>query len=187
MKQIFFATKNKGKLHSISTHLAKYNIEVIQKPLEIPELRSDDLAEIARRKVRYAFEHIKAPVMVIDAGFYIHALGGFPRAYVNFALKTIGITGILKLAQGIDRACAFRHYIAFVDKHLPEPRLFRSDVEGMLAEKPRGEMRDYLWSELSLIFIPEGKAKTMAEMTPSEYLAWREELHENSHVAQFAR
>ncbi len=38
LKQIFFATTNKGKVNSIASVLSKFNIEVIQKSLEIPEI-----------------------------------------------------------------------------------------------------------------------------------------------------
>lgn len=47
---------------------------------------------------------------------FIHELNGFPRAYVNHALDTIGIEGILKLMKGVaNRYCEFRSCLAFYD------------------------------------------------------------------------
>ena len=37
--------------------------------------------------------------MAMDADFCIDALNGFPKAFVNFALDTIGVEGILKLME----------------------------------------------------------------------------------------
>jgi len=64
MKQIFFATTNKGKVNSIASVLYKFNIKVVQKPLEIPEIRNENLKDIAIHKVLYAFENIEKPVIL---------------------------------------------------------------------------------------------------------------------------
>jgi hypothetical protein len=42
----------------------------------------------------------------------------------------------------------------------------------MLTIEKRGTMKDYLWSELALIFIPAGETKTIAEMSYHEYTNW---------------
>lgn len=187
MKKVFFATTNKGKVHSISSVLSKFNIEVIQKPLEIPEIRSENLREIAVKKAIYAFKHIKKPVIALDAGFYVHSIGGFPQMYVNFVLKTIGVNGILKLVDNQDKACEFKNCLAFFDESLKEPIIFEEAVKGMLTDKPRGERQDYFWSDLFFVFIPKGESKTLAEMTPEEYYKWREKLYENSYLTNFAK
>jgi inosine/xanthosine triphosphate pyrophosphatase family protein len=69
--------------------MSKYGIKVVQVPLDIPEPRSDDVEEIAKEKVRYAFNEIGKPCVALDAGFYIGSLNGFPKAFVNFALSTM--------------------------------------------------------------------------------------------------
>jgi len=187
MRQIFFATKNKGKVKSIASVLSKFNIEIIQKPLEIPEIRSENLKDVAIYKVLYAFEKIKKPVIALDAGFYVHSIGGFPKMYVNFALKTIGINGILKLVKNMDRFCEFRNCLAFFDGTLKKPVVFEESVKGKLADRPRGKKQNYFWSDLFFIFIPEDQNKTLAEMSPEEYYKWREELYVNSYLTKFAK
>ena len=186
MKQIFFATTNKGKVNSITSVLSKFNIEVIQKPLEIPEIRNENLKDIAIHKVLYAFENIKKPVIALDAGFYVHSIGGFPKMYVNFVLKTIGVNGILKLVENQDRSCEFKNCLAFFDGTLKEPVVFEESVKGKLADIPRGNKQDYFWSDLFFVFIPEEKNKTLAEMTPEEYFKWRE-IYASSYLTKFAK
>lgn len=99
----------------------------------------------------------------------------FPGAFVNFALESIGLEGILKIAENKKRGCEFRECLAYMDPSLSEPEYFLTHVRGELAYTERGSMedKDYLWSELGLIFIPEGSEKTLAEMSHEEYLKWR--------------
>jgi len=144
----------------------------VQKALEIPEPRSGDVRVISEEKVLYAFGRLRKPVVVLDAGFYIHSLNGFPSAYVNFALQTIGLQGILTLVEGKDRACEFRECLAYLDADLEAPVCFGSSATGFLAHEPRGEMREHLWSELGRIFVPDGSTRTLAEFTYIEYFEW---------------
>jgi len=186
MKQIYFATTNKGKVNSVSNALSKYRIEVVHYPLELPEPRSDDLREISREKVLFAYEKIGKPCIALDSGFYVHSLNGFPKAFVNFALETIGIDGILRLVDGKPRDCEFRNCLAYLDETLSKPVYFESNVEGLLSDFPRGEMHDYYWSELFLVFIPKNANKTLAEMTSEEYQEWRTQRYKDSFAAKFA-
>ena len=174
MNKIYFATTNKGKVNSVSNALSRYGIEVVHYPIELPEPRSDDLREIAREKVLFAYEKIGKPCIALDSGFYVHSLNGFPKTFVNFVLKTIGIEGILRLAKGKPRDCEFRNCLAYLDETLSEPVYFESRVEGLLSDSPRGEMRDYYWSKLFLVFIPKDTNKTLAEMTFDEYQRYKD-------------
>ena len=186
MNQIYFATTNKGKVNSVSNALSKYGIEVVHYPLELPEPRSDNLREIAKEKVLFAYEKIGKPCVVLDSGFYVHSLNGFPKAFVNFALETIGIEGILKLVDGKPRDCEFRNCLAYLDETLSEPAYFESNVDGLLSDFPRGEMRDYCWSKLFLVFVPRSANKTLAEMTFDEYQEWRNQRYKDSFATKFA-
>ena len=186
MNQIYFATTNKGKVNSVSNALSKYGIEVVHYPLELPEPRSDNLREIAKEKVLFAYEKIGKPCVVLDSGFYVHSLNGFPKAFVNFALETIGIEGILKLVDGKPRDCEFRNCLAYLDETLSEPAYFESNVDGLLSDFPRGEMRDYCWSKLFLVFVPRSANKTLAEMTFDEYQEWRNQRYKDSFATKCA-
>ena len=165
MRKLFFATSNKGKFAYLSDRFRDFGVTLIMAPMELPEPRSDNLQEIAKEKALSAFTSLKKPCIVTDAGFYVRSLNGFPKAFANFALKTIGVEGILKLTEGKPRNCEFVNCIAFMDSKLKEPAFFEMGIRGMLSETPRGKLSEVDWSELSLIFIPEGETKTLGEMT----------------------
>ncbi|MBI2106132.1 hypothetical protein HYT56_04830 [Candidatus Woesearchaeota archaeon] len=189
MKQIYFATTNRGKVQSLKNGLKDYGIEVIHHRLELPEPRIDNLREIAKEKIWTAFNNLHKPCVVLDSGFYVSSLNGFPGSYVNYALNTIGIQGILKLVEGRSRECEFRNCFAYMDENMPNPAFFESVNRGEMSVEPRGEKKDYHWSDLFFIFEPEPeeRRKTLAEMTDMEYFEWRKERQEHSYHTKFAR
>ncbi len=173
--EITYVTTNKGKVSSLSRHLLPYGISVVQKPIDLPEPRDDNVEVIAKHKAFFAYSILKEPLVVLDAGFYVKSLNGFPKAFVNFALDTIDIGGILKLVEGKERECEFKHCLAYIDGTLTQPVLFVSSVKGIIAQQSRGKMQDHLWSKLGLIFIPEHGNRTLAEMSKEEYDAfWKD-------------
>ncbi len=185
MITVHFATGNGGKLASAQAALAPMGIEVISVNLDLPEPQSDDLRAIALAKSQFAFEKIRRPVIAQDAGFYVDALNGFPGAFTKFVLNTIGIGGILKLAKGETRSCAFRNCLAYCDG---DTRLFEDEIRGTLSEKPLGTVSAHAWSPLWQVFIPAGSGgKTLAQMTESEFERWRRINRANSAFAQFGR
>jgi XTP/dITP diphosphohydrolase len=167
--ELTYVTTNPGKVHSMQRHLQQYGVSVRQEPLDSPEPRSSDVQEIAEHKAKYAFSKINRPLVVLDAGFYVQSLNGFPRAFVNFALETIGLDGVLRLAEGKDRACEFRECIAYIDERTVEPLCFFASIPGTLSSEPRGELQPHHWSALSRIFVPQGYTKTLAELSKQEY------------------
>jgi len=187
VKKIYFATRNKGKAHSLKRVLSEYGIKAIHIPMDLPEPKIDDLREIAKQKVITAYDRIKKPVIAIDSGFYIPSLKGFPGAFVNPVLKTIGIEGILKLTEAKPEKCEFKDCLAYRDGKSKQPLVFESITSGVLSTKPRGEIGDEAWSKLWLIFIPEGEKKTLAETTSVEYLEWSKKHEQNSYAVQFAK
>ena len=183
---LYYATTNQGKILSLQRRLNANLVKVVPVPMDIPEPRSDDVKEIASAKVAWAFERVKSPVVAMDAGFFIPSLNGFPRAYVNFALETVGLEGILKLAQGKDRRCFFAECVAYRDIPYGNPKLFNAFIWGVLSEEPRGRIQEFHWSLLSAIFIPDGRRKTLAEMSYEEYCAWSAGLENGSASRMFA-
>jgi len=99
---------------------------------------------------------------------------------VNFSLETIGLEGILKLAKDKSKGCEFRECLAYMDHTLTEPKYFTAHIRGQLANDIRGSMQKHLWSELGLIFIPDGSSKTLGEMTYNEHQEWRKILREKN-------
>ena len=165
MKTITFATGNPGKLKEAQALMP--HVHLVSQSVDFDEPRSNDLETIARAKLEQARKVICGPCFVQDSGFYITALNGFPGSYVNFALETVGVEGILKLMEGkSDRSCAFRQCLAYFDGQ--KEHYFTSEHTGMLTHAPAGEDSAQQWSALWHIFIPQGYAKTLSELSPQQ-------------------
>lgn len=161
MKEIIFVTHNKGKAKSAERYFN--NIKFKTYDFELDEPRSDDIKEIATAKVNQAFKMLNKPCIALDTGFFIDELNGFPRAFVNFSLDTIGIDGILKLMQGKEnRKCRFEECLAYHDGN--KIHYFYGKHPGNLSTKIQGINREEKWSDLWYIFKPEHFDKTLAEM-----------------------
>ena len=165
MNEIIFVTHNKGKIATAKKQLQEIDFKVFEYDLEEP--RSDDIKYISKYKVIEAYKLVNKPCISLDSGFWIDELNGFPRAFVNFALDTIGIEGMLKLMEGKEnRACRFTECLSYYDGK--ELQQFMGSHEGTLAEKILGKDSSEKWSDLWYIYKPSGYDKTLAEMTESE-------------------
>ncbi|MBQ9266983.1 MAG: hypothetical protein IJ217_01680 [Clostridia bacterium] len=165
MEEIVFVTHNKGKAKSAEKYFK--NLKISTYDFELDEPRSDSLQEIATAKVKQAYQVVGKPCIALDTGFFIEELNGFPRAFVNFSLDTIGIEGILKLMDGKEnRACKFDECLAYFDGK--EIRYFYGNHQGNLAYQQQGEDRNGKWSDLWYVFKPKGFDKTLAEMDDQE-------------------
>ena len=94
-------TSNANKALEVAAYFGG-NLEVDHVALEMPEHRSEDVAEIARGKAEYAYRQLRRPLIVDDTAFCIDALNGFPGPYAAYVLNTIGNPGILKLMEAVD-------------------------------------------------------------------------------------
>ena len=165
MDEIVFVTHNKGKIASAQRYFDNLRFSIYNYELEEP--RSDDIQEIVTAKVTQAYRMVRKPCLAMDTGFFIDALNGFPRAFVTFALDTLGIEGILKLMEGQDnRACRFKECLAYHDGS--QIRYFYGAHPGTLADRIQGRDRAEKWSDLWYIFKPLHFDKTLAEMDESE-------------------
>ena len=165
MDEIIFVTHNKGKALSASKYFK--NLKVSTYNYELNEPRSDDIKLIATAKVMEAYNIVKKPCMALDAGFFINSLNGFPRAFTNFAIETIGINGILKLMEDkLDRTCSLRECLAYYDGC--EIKYFFGELNGTLSNHIHEDNNNCKWSSVWNIFIPDGFNKTLSEMSPLE-------------------
>ena len=164
-KEIIFVTHNQGKVKSAEKYFKNIKLSTIN--FELDEPRSDDIQEIAKAKVCQAYEMVKKPCIALDTDFRIDELNGFPKAFVNFSLETVGINGILKLMEGKDnRACRFIECLSYYDGK--ELHQFMGEHEGNIANKIAGNDTNKKWSDLWYIYKPYGYDKTLAEMSDDE-------------------
>lgn len=180
--KIIFVTSNKKKVETAKRYFQNMKVDFEAYAYDFIEPRTDDIQEIAKSKVMQAYKVVYRPCIAQDAGFFIEALNGFPKAYVNFALKTIGIEGILKLMQGENnRKCMFKECLAYYDGENIE--YFYCEQHGTLTTDIRKNINKGEWSGLWSIFIPEFSKDGRAS---SEYLEKeRNELKSESDESSF--
>ena len=161
LTRIAYVTNNPYKARESSSILRELGIEVEVVQVDIPEIQSDDVVEIAKFRAREAYRLLKRPVIVEDAGLFIDALNGFPGPYSSYAFKTIGINGILKLMRGEKRrAATFKSVVVFHDGR--RMRAFLGQVRGRISFEPKGSS----WG-FDPIFEPKGlKGLTYAQLSP---------------------
>lgn len=158
-------TTNMGKVEEFRRIFEEYGLKFRVEPLRTKEIQSLDLEEIAIESAYYAYNVLREPVLVEDAGLFIEALGGFPGPYSSYVYRTIGVEGVLRLMEGRrDRGARFFSAIAFYSP-LTELKVFTGEVRGRLAHEPRGTSG----FGFDPIFIPdEGDGRTFAEMGVEE-------------------
>ena len=167
-KIIFFATGNINKFNEARSILSSYGISVGMLRMKGDEIQSESLKQIAEAAVTNAYNRIKLPVFVEDAGLFITALGGYPGPYAAYVFKTIHNSGLLKLMENIaDRHAEFQSVIAYCDETLCEPKCFWAESKGEITQtehKPLGKTS----FGFDPVFQPTGSKKSFAEMTISE-------------------
>lgn len=175
--KIYLVTGNEGSVVTAQHELSGFDIQVEQTDVETPESGSYDIAERARHRAHYAFEAINRPLVVLDAGFYLDRWPDFPGPYTTHALHSLGTAGILKLLEGEERGCEFRHALAYIDERHIDIPVFRSVIRGSVAAQPRGSCEGG-WSRYHTIFVPEGFDSPLAELCEDgaeheRYTQWR--------------
>lgn len=160
LPSLTFITSNSKKAEQLGYHL-DYPIQHAE--LDLPEIQSLELAEIARAKAEAAFEKLQSPVLVEDTGLTFHALGKLPGPLIKWFLQELGNEGLcIMLDRYATREAKAEVYFGLFDgkKHLT----FSASMLGTITPKPRGES-GFGWDS---IFIPQGSDKTWGEMDVEE-------------------
>lgn len=159
-KKILFITGNQKKVEEVR---AITGLDIEAKNLDIPEIQSLDVEEVAKAKALSAFAITGQPVMVDDTGMSIEALNGLPGALVAWFLDTLKPEGILKLlANEENRKASVSTCIGYADEF--GASVFTGIIEGKIPKSMQGE-NGFGYDP---IFIPDGSEKTYAEMNSEE-------------------
>lgn len=173
MRKLIFVTGNHNKLADMRRMMSNFEIDHVE--FEVPEIQSIDPVEVAKYKIKYAYEQIKKPCFVIDAGVNIEVLNGFPGAFVKPFYKCLGIDGIANLIKKMGNGkCIHRIVLAYYNGKTT--KIFETEVKGEFLTKSRGK-NGYDWDPL---FLPLGYKKTNAEMEPEE----KAKMFENNGVVK---
>jgi len=180
---VYFATSNRHKVDFARKALKPFGFKVEQIQVELSESRSEDPEAIVLEKAEQAFRLLKKPVLVDDGGFFIRALGDFPKTQVKYSLNTLGIANIMKMLEGVkDRHAEWRMSVAHVygpDKH----KVFTFVEKGRIADEIRPVKRTCM-SDYWRIYVPTmliGNNKALSEMTNADMKAWTDYFNSHNH------
>lgn len=160
MDKIVIITGNDGKLCEFERLLG---VDLDKCKIDLPEIQSTDIAEVAKIKAEFAFSQLGRPCFVDDTGLTINEWGNLPGALIKWFIDNVGNDGILKMLSPFDSKEAFvTTAIGYCDEN--GSQVFTGEVTGSIADIVRGENG----FGYDAIFIPKGSDKTFAEMTDNE-------------------
>ncbi len=156
-------------------------IPIKHQSIALDEIQSLSLEEIVAHKVRQAYAHVQAPVLVEDVSLEFESLHGLPGPFIKFFLETMPLENVCRLIVDENRKATARCAFGYFDG--TEVVFFSGTVNGTIAREPRGE-NGYGYDK---IFIPDGWTITRAEMSPEENLQTYLKLKPIEAVAEFLR
>lgn len=157
-----FITGNQHKADFLAQHLG---LPVAHHKLDLDEIQSLDPHVVVEHKVREAYEILRKPVLVEDAGLIFTAMGRLPGTYVKWFIEEIGYDGLLKLANSLpDQTAVARVSYGLYDGN--ELHFFDGEMRGRIAQEA---FVGGIGFGFDPIFINEGYNKTRAEMTEEQY------------------
>ena len=160
MKSLTFITGNPNKADQLSRYLS---FPVEHAKLDISEIQSLNLKEVATEKAKVAYAILGTPVLVEDTALTFKALNKLPGTLIKWFFESVGNEGLCKMLLGYDsRAAIAETCFALCDEN--GPQLFQGECIGSVSDYPRGDS-DFGWNP---VFIPEGEELTWAEMTPEQ-------------------
>lgn len=175
VEQVAVATTNRKKIEEIHHILAGAGITLrgLHEFPACPEVveDADTFEGNALKKAREVCAHTGLPALADDSGLEVDALQREPGVY-SARYSGSGATDTRNTALVLERlgdtpdagrTARFRCVIAFVTPEGAE-QTFNGAVEGRIAREPRG----HNGFGYDPVFIPEGHARTFAEMSADE-------------------
>jgi XTP/dITP diphosphohydrolase len=166
-------------------YLSPLGFEVKCLAVPYPEIQGPNLEEVAEFGMKWILkeEDLNGPVMLEDAGLFVHFLSDFPGVYSKFVFTTIGCEGVLRLLkEKEDRSAHFEAVIAYCEKG-GAPQLFKGRVDGRIAGESKGEFG----FGYDPIFIPQGESRTFAEMETQEKNRFSHRARALEELAEFLK
>jgi len=127
--------------------------------IDLPEIQSSDLAEVAREKALEAWRRLQQPVIIDETSLELAALNGFPGPLVKFMLDAVGPEGIAGTAAALaDSGASAVCLLVLYDGR--DMVFGQGRTEGRLVLPARGAGG----FGFDTVFEPEGEILTFAEL-----------------------
>lgn len=162
MSKVTFITGNQNKADYLARLLG---MEIDHQKVDLDEIQSTNLESIVERKVKQAYEIVKAPVLVDDVALGFTALNGLPGPFVRYFVELPdGLEKLCRMLDGFsDRTARATCTMGYYDGE--QLKLFTGGLDGCIANQPRGS-GGFGWDK---IFCPDGyDGKTRAELIVEE-------------------
>jgi len=164
------------KINYLTTNKLKFDIakqffdladghELIQLSFQVPEVQDMSCEEIARQSAIFAAKEIGEPCVVMDAGFFITALNGFPGPFVKYVNEWLSEAQLVRLLDETDDRTAY--FIDALAVGFPDgtAKVFSHKTMGTLARE--GEYESSKWPANSL-FIPNNHSYPLGQMSDQD-------------------
>lgn len=171
--KVIFATQNKGKSQEVKNLFEGTNIQIVTladlgNDIDIEETGTT-LYENALIKAKTIYEIYKMPVISDDSGLEIELLNGRPGVYsARYAGENCSFDDNNKKVTEELKSFPHPHRAKFVSQALyfdgSEIISFVGELPGRMIDKPRGNFG----FGYDPIFIPDGFANTLAELSLEE-------------------
>ena len=165
LSDLLFVSSNIHKFKEAKEILDFFGIPIQFFKLNLEEIQSNSIKEIAIKKAQDAFSKCKKPLIIEDDGLHIDSLDGFPGPYSSYAHNTIGNEGILNLLKQ-NRNAKFISTITYCDKNGLES--FEEKLDGTISKSQKGKG----WG-FDPIFIPKNTKKTFAQLNDKNIISHR--------------
>lgn len=155
MDNLIFVTGNVNKLREANLIL---DTKLNTKDIDLIEIQSLDIEEVAKYKVKEAYNILNKPVIIEDTGLYIDNLNGFPGALIKFYYNKLGLEKMLEISA-TSKAIA-KSIIAYYDGI--NYATFLGEASGNISTNIEYGHFNHAWDP---IFIPDGTHLSYAQMT----------------------
>ena len=165
LSDLLFVSSNIHKFREVKKILNSFQINIQFFKLNLEEIQSNSIKEIAIKKAQDAFSKCKKPLIIEDDGLHIDSLYGFPGPYSSYVQKTIGNQGIINLVKA-NRSAKFVSNITYCDKYCFKS--FEGKLFGTISKSEKGNG----WG-FDPIFIPKNQKQTFGELTDKNNISHR--------------
>ncbi len=153
---ISFITGNKNKFEEARQIIP----ELVQLDIDLPEIQDVDPRKVVAAKLEEAKKHAKGAIIVEDTSLFLDSLKGLPGPLIKAFQQTIGLQGIVELAEKIGNKARAKTLIGYFDGNI---KFFEGEIKGTIVQIQGNN--GFGWDA---IFKPDGFQNTMAEMTMQE-------------------
>lgn len=150
-----FISGNECKIKTAQNILGKDTFNITR--IDLQEIQSLDVEEVAREKAKTAYDILRQPVLVDDTALYIDNMNGFPGAFVKFYYTTIGLDGMIKHHEG--SKCFGKTVLVYYDGK--EMNVYEGIVHGKIASEIHYGSDNHGWDP---IFIPDGYSVPLTKL-----------------------